>query len=298
MTEHGVLHTTPSPVKLRIDDYLLLDEAGAFDGHTKTELLGRELLYKNAQHRPHAYLRSELAYRLRRALERLGSNLYVMTEASVTISPHSAPEPDIDLTDEPEGSGLIPAASVSLIVEVADTTLESDLMRKAAIYCGANVPGYWVADVAGRIVHRFWSPTQEGYASRDQVPSGSSLAAVTLPGLSIDGIAAWPTRLPKRGGCPVRPFAVIIRAPDLACGKGGQYRSRRGEGAGIDLRFRKPQLRSHDGPGALEIGRFDRDQERSARAPVFDRERSQQVGIGGDHGAAIYAEGRTRAWDQ
>ena len=39
MTEMVPLTTVPLPVKLRVEDYLLLDGSGAFDGYGKTELL-------------------------------------------------------------------------------------------------------------------------------------------------------------------------------------------------------------------------------------------------------------------
>lgn len=39
MTEQLPLNTSPLRVKLRIEDYLLLDRAGAFDAYAKTELI-------------------------------------------------------------------------------------------------------------------------------------------------------------------------------------------------------------------------------------------------------------------
>ena len=54
MTEMVPLTNVPLPVKLRAEDYLLLDEAGAFMAYRKTELLDGEVVYMNAQHRPHA----------------------------------------------------------------------------------------------------------------------------------------------------------------------------------------------------------------------------------------------------
>ena len=60
MTEMVPLTTVPLPVKLRVEDYLLLDGSGAFDGYGKTELLDGEVVYMNAQHRPHARIKSRL----------------------------------------------------------------------------------------------------------------------------------------------------------------------------------------------------------------------------------------------
>jgi len=48
MTEQGVFNTSPLPVRLRVEDYLLLDESGAFADYHKTELIDGEVLFMNA----------------------------------------------------------------------------------------------------------------------------------------------------------------------------------------------------------------------------------------------------------
>ena len=181
MNDHSALDTTPQPVKLRIEDYLALEATGAFDHYAKTELLDGEIFSMNAQHRPHAFYKSELVYRLRQALEAIGSDLYVMSEASVTMPDFSLPEPDVILTSEPRGEGFIPLASVALLVEVADTTLKSDLGRKAPLYAEAGVAEYWVVDLPNRKVRQFWGPSGDSYAEESAQSFGERLDAKTLP---------------------------------------------------------------------------------------------------------------------
>ncbi len=81
----------PQRYKLTTADFALLTKAGAFTGHAKTELVDGEVVALNAQHRRHARAKDELAYRLRRALEALGSDLQVLTEVTVDMPPHGAP---------------------------------------------------------------------------------------------------------------------------------------------------------------------------------------------------------------
>jgi Uma2 family endonuclease len=109
VTEHIPLTTTPLPVRLRVEDFFQLDEAGAFEGYGKTELIRGEVFYINAQHRPHARMKSRLHIELARAMAELGSELDVIAEATVAIPPHSAPEPDLVITSEPEGGRAGPA---------------------------------------------------------------------------------------------------------------------------------------------------------------------------------------------
>ena len=186
MTEHQPLNTSHLPVKLRVADYLLLDASGAFDDYRKTELIDGEVLYMNSQHRPHARVKSRLFLLLAEALRGAAPGLEAIVEGSVAMPPTSVPEPDIVVTSEPEGDGVIPLASVRLIVEVSDTTLAFDLGPKAALYAGQGVAEYWVVDVVGAVVHQLWSPGAEGYAERREVVLGERVEAVTIAGVVVE----------------------------------------------------------------------------------------------------------------
>lgn len=186
MTEQLPLNTSPLPLKLRLDDYLLLDASGAFDQYTKTELIEGEIFFMNAQHRPHALAKMELYDALRDGLRAIGSTLRPIVEASIAIPERSAPEPDIVVTSEPKGEGLIPLASVALVIEVSDTTLGNDLGRKAALYARHGIAEYWVADLEARIIHQLWRPHGEAYAERREGPFGEPVEAATIMGLAVE----------------------------------------------------------------------------------------------------------------
>ncbi|HEY0621840.1 Uma2 family endonuclease [Sphingomonas sp.] len=186
MTEAIPLTTEWKPVKLRVEDYLMLDEAGAFDDYGRTELIEGEVVYMNAQHRPHARIKSRLHVLLANELTKRDDGLEALVEGSVSMPPYNVPEPDIAVTAEPEGKGLIPLASLALIVEVADSTLRNDLGRKAKIYAREGVPEYWVVDVGGARIHQLWAPQGEAYAERREVPFGDPVSAATIGRLTVE----------------------------------------------------------------------------------------------------------------
>ena len=190
MTEVLPLNTTPLPLRLRIEDYLLLDRSGAFDAYAKTELIDGEIFYMNAQHRPHARIKSRLYLAVTAALRASQSPLEALVEASIAVPDHGVPEPDIVLTGEPEGEGLVPLGSVALVIEVADTTLTNDLGIKARLYARAGIPEYWVADVEGKVIHQLWAPEGDAYAQRRGVAFGERIAALTVAGLVVEGVLA------------------------------------------------------------------------------------------------------------
>jgi Uma2 family endonuclease len=186
VTEVLPLNTEPLPLKLRVEDYLMLDEAGAFESYGKTELLDGEIYYMNAQHRPHAWTKSMLYIALVRALERSRSGLEALVEASISMPDHSVPEPDIVVTSEARGKGLVPLASVSLVVEVADNSLAQDLGRKAQLYARDGVPEYWVVDVNARAVRQLWAPVGDSYGEHRDSKFGDVIHAATIAGLSVE----------------------------------------------------------------------------------------------------------------
>lgn len=190
MTEVLPLNTSPLPVRLRIEDYLLLDASGAFEPYAKTELIDGEILFMNAQHRPHARTKMDLYDAIRDALRASASPLRAFVEASIAIPDHSAPEPDIVLTREPGGDGLIPASSVALVIEVADTTMASDSGRKALLYARAGIPEYWIADVNAEMLQQMWMPTDVGYGKRRMVALAARIEAITfdLPPFAIRAV--------------------------------------------------------------------------------------------------------------
>jgi len=176
----NIVRTLP----LRVEDFLLLNDTGAFEGYGKTELIDGGIVYMNAQHRPHGWVKRVIANGLDDVLK--GTEWFVLTEVTVAMPPHDAPEPDIAITNEPRGEGPIPAASIALIVEVADTTLRHDLGTKQRIYAHHGIPEYWVADVEGRVIHQMWEPAGESYARRREHVFGTAIELATLGGVTVE----------------------------------------------------------------------------------------------------------------
>lgn len=174
----------PIRYRLRVADYLLLHERGSFSDK-ETELVDGEVFYMSPEWRPHYRIKSELLHRLHEAVRRAHLSFFVGTDGSVALSDTDMPRPDISLTSEAEGEGAIPASSVPLAIEVSSTTLDMDLGSKAARYAAGSLAECWVFDVRGGVVHRFSSPSPDGYERHDEIAFGEQLASVTMPTLII-----------------------------------------------------------------------------------------------------------------
>lgn len=180
----------PTPVKLRIEDYLQLSDAGALQRYAKTELIGGVIVAMNAQYSAHARAKSRLFRRLADAVDAMMPGFEAWSEVSVAIPPSDLPEPDIVVTRFQGGREPVPVATVALIVEVADTTLEYDLGTKAALYAGAGVAEYWVVDLQGGKIHQLWAPEGEEYTRQAEVAFGALVKAETIDGVEVatDGV--------------------------------------------------------------------------------------------------------------
>jgi Uma2 family endonuclease len=185
MTEHFDTLNVPHTAKLRVCDFLMLNDAGAFDKYAKSELIEGEIICMNAQYSRHARIKTRLLFAFATALQALDSDLETISEVSVHLTDDSMPEPDIVLTSH-KGNGAVPRDTLALLVEVSDTTLDYDLGRKARLYARAGIPEYWVVDVEENRVVLHANPTETGYTEKREVPFGKRLVSGAIDGLAVE----------------------------------------------------------------------------------------------------------------
>lgn len=184
--EAGTAPTAPRPLKLTIEDLELLDLAWPPETRRSTELIDGRIYHTPFQYGPRARARSALMMALRRALEQMGSPLFVGTRGSIAMPPFDLPLPDVLITDDPRGPGFIPISSVHLVAEIAQGRLGFFMGAKAEMYAKHGVPEYWVIDIEGRVVHQQWKPAPQGYAQRREVMLGARVDAVTMVGVTVE----------------------------------------------------------------------------------------------------------------
>lgn len=161
-------------------------------GDVRVELREGALHRMSPQHLPHARIKGDLLRELDLAIARTERALEVVVEVSVGFGGGFTPLPDIVVWKPSDAATVVPGARVALIAEVADTTLSDDLGAKLVSYARAGVPEYWVADVAGRVIHQCWAPGAEGYGGRRVIPFGQDVAAETLKGVILPkALARW-----------------------------------------------------------------------------------------------------------
>ena len=144
---------------------MALETAGVFE-REKLELVGGELISKMGKNRPHVNAFRVMLIWLQ---TNFGSE-FVDAEAPIDVSPAenalNEPEPDLIVLNRKCAefvSGNPQPQDISLLVEIADSSLNFDLTVKAALYARAGVVEYWVLDVAGQRLYCHRTPDAGGY---------------------------------------------------------------------------------------------------------------------------------------
>ena len=167
---------------LTVDEVLAMQRTGVFEDDEKFELIEGELILTQSKLNPHNLVRT--FYRL------LPDDVAPWVEAALYLRPRNAPDPDIMLFPRGRSIETLAPEEVHLVVEVADTTLPTDLGVKATLYARFKVAEYWVIDVGARrlVVHRdpdgeVWRQIQVFGADEAVAPQAFPNAAIRLADL-------------------------------------------------------------------------------------------------------------------
>jgi len=148
---------------LTADEFLKQVELGFFNDH-RVEWLNGEVVEMAAQSNWHAIGLSAGQYALEEIFPK--SAYWIRVQNTLDLRPLGIPDPDIAVVAgsfhdwQRQGARANPTMAV-LIVEVADTTLETDRIRKASLYAAAGIPEYWVLNLMDGQLELFRDPVAD-----------------------------------------------------------------------------------------------------------------------------------------
>jgi Uma2 family endonuclease len=178
----------PAPTRLSAERYLALVDEGVLGPEDRVELLEGVVVSMSPQNPLHAATVSLVYAALAAAV---GTRAAVRSQLSFVAGPWSVPEPDIVVVPGTlrDYARAHPSTAL-LVVEVADTSLPTDRLTKAAIYAAAEIPEYWIVNVRdGRVeVHRDPDASVARYRDTKIAVGGERLALVALPDVAV-GVA-------------------------------------------------------------------------------------------------------------
>ena len=169
---------------LSADDVLRMVDAGILGEDDPVELLHGVLTAVTPKSTVHGTVIARLVRWL--VANDPDGRFEVRTGHPVVVSDrYSLPEPDIAVVAGTAGAGPAPTTAL-LVIEVAVSSLRTDLHVKAPLYAAAGVPEYWVVDVVGRRLTVFERPAGDAYRVQRAVESGAvAPRSVTVASLDI-----------------------------------------------------------------------------------------------------------------
>jgi Uma2 family endonuclease len=159
-------------------DYYRMAETGLLGPDERTELLDGVIYTMSPQGGTHAMV----VQLVTEALRSLFSGHSVRTQLPLALGEHSEPEPDIAVVPgNPRDYPKDHPSSAVLVVEVADSSLRHDRLRKLPLYARWAIPEVWIVDLGEPALEVYRDPTGERYRSRMVLRGGDCVSPLSYP---------------------------------------------------------------------------------------------------------------------
>jgi Uma2 family endonuclease len=172
--------------RFTVKEYYRMAETGLLRPDARVELLDGRIIDMS----PIGPLHGGVVKRLDRFFQRCSKDRWLMAvQDPVHLDDHSEPQPDLML--------LRPAADeytsrhpgpedVLLLIEVSDSTLETDREEKLPAYGRAGIAEVWIVNLADGTLEVYREPHYAGYANTQILHEGESAAPALFPDAVIE----------------------------------------------------------------------------------------------------------------
>lgn len=147
------------PYRFTLEQYHAMIRAGILGEDDRVELIAGYLTQAMSVNPPHAASVYRCTEWLRARID--GDTGMLFSERPISLPPHTEPEPDIVVAahraDAYATAHPTPDA-ISLVVEVADDSLERDRKLKLPRYAEAGIAEYWIVNLRDRQLERYTEP--------------------------------------------------------------------------------------------------------------------------------------------
>ncbi len=171
--------------RFTVDDYYRMAAAGVLTEDDRVELLDGEIVMMAPLGSWHS---ATVKWLNRFWASQLGDRATVSVQDPVRLDRYSEPQPDVAL--------LRPRADfyrerhpeppdVFLVIEVADTTTETDRRVKMPLYARAGIREAWLIDLNARRIEVYRAPSGGSYRDVHVFAPGESVTAAAFPDVAL-----------------------------------------------------------------------------------------------------------------
>lgn len=175
-----------TPKKFTVEDYYRLGETGMIAPNERTELLDG-VIYPMEPIGPfHGGVNDSLAEYF---WELSQGRWTVRVQNSIRINNTSEPQPDIALVARAPHAYKRrhpKPADVYLLIEVADTTVDTDRRLKLPLYAEAKILEYWIVNLRDEVIEIYREPHSRGYSVTTMHKAGEKITPEEFPDVKVD----------------------------------------------------------------------------------------------------------------
>jgi Uma2 family endonuclease len=171
--------------RVSLEDYHRMIEVGILDEDDHVELIEGVIVEMSPQSPKHAKAIRRLCDP---AFARVPAEHVVQCQLPLTLGGHSEPEPDVSVVRRADAdSDRSHPTTAALVVEVAGDSLRKDRMAKAALYAGAGIPEYVIANVeeSSLEVHRDPDSASRRYRTLVTLSGNQRFESAAVPGFAF-----------------------------------------------------------------------------------------------------------------
>lgn len=168
-----------------IKEYNRMIETGILTKYDRVELIKGEIIQMAAVGRHHTSCVKRLAELF---FLRLAQAVTIGVQDPVELDDNSEPQPDLSILRRRADfykAGHPQPEDILLLVEVADTTIESDREIKIPLYASSNIAEVWIVDINERVLEIYREPTLHGYQNIQKLQPGQIIAMQAFPDVNF-----------------------------------------------------------------------------------------------------------------
>ncbi|MFB2834744.1 Uma2 family endonuclease [Floridanema evergladense] len=171
--------------KFTVEQYHQMIEVGILTEDDRVELIRGEIVEMTPIGRRHA---AYVARFVQLLIIRLGQRAIIWPQNPIELNDTSEPQPDItllQLRSDFYESGHPRPQDILLLIEVADTTVESDRQIKIPLYAENGITEVWLVDINEQCIEVYREPSPNGYQNIQRFIRGQSLSILAFPEIVI-----------------------------------------------------------------------------------------------------------------
>ncbi len=166
-----------------VDEYYAMGEAGILSEDDRVELLDGEIVTMAPIGSLHAACVGKLTHLL---ISRFGEQAIIRVQNPIRLDRHTELQPDVTAVKWGDYSRAHPGPEdVLLLIEVSDTTVETDRGVKLPLYAQSGIREVWIVDLPARSVETYLEPEGVSYAKTGLVGLDGELSPTALGDVSL-----------------------------------------------------------------------------------------------------------------